>query len=666
MAVQLATPGVYIEEFTPGAPIEGVGTSTAAFIGTAQSGPVRKPTLVQSWDAFVAQFGGFVAEPTTGFLAPAVFGFFLNGGTACYIVRASAGAMAAGNLESRQGNNPSDPALVARARQEGGAGNTITVKVADSSLLTDLLAGVSPPLPDPVPTTLAAARASASLQAVSADRRTLTVDDNKGFAAGDRVLLAKGADTQTVVVESKSGTTGLALVAPVAGNTDFAGGTVRSADLAPKQRSLRVSVPDGLTLSRALPRGAQVSITLGGTGEVRKVDSAGGDTVTLADGLANAYGLADANNLPRIASLEFDLTVTDTAAVPPKVETFRLLSMGPDHPGHWGSVASALITLELPEKPPNPLPADLRPFAKTYALAGGAPDDRAGAVAAVVAAPESFLDLLKPYDDVSLVCAPGFTDKAVQQALIAHCETMHDRFAILDAKQSALPGSGIRDQFADVRSELGFAALYYPWIQVRNPVTGADLLWPPSGHIAGLYARTDAQRGVHKAPANQNIRGALGLERLVTDQEQGPLNDLGINVLRVFRGQGQPIVWGARTTAKDTNWRYVNIRRLFLFLEESIQQGINWAVFEPNNLQLWQKLKRTITEFLTRAWRDGALFGATADKAFYVRIDEALNPPATRSLGRLYIEIGVQPTYPAEFIVVRIGIWDGGAAIDEA
>jgi phage tail sheath protein FI len=242
---------------------------------------------------------------------------------------------------------------------------------------------------------------------------------------------------------------------------------------------------------------------------------------------------------------------------------------------------------------------------------------------------------------------------------------MYDRFAVLDSIPGVTPGNGIRDQLADVRSEKGFAGLYYPWIIARNPVNGKDELWPPSGHVTGIIARTDAQRGVHKAPANTNIRGALGLERRLTDQEQGDLNLMGINVLRVFPGQSQPLVWGARTTATDTNWQYINIRRLFLFVEESIEEGIRWAIFEPNNLQLWQKLKRTLNEFLNRVWRDGALFGAKAEDAYYVRIDEALNPASEQALGRLNIEIGLRPSYPAEFIIVRIGIWRGGSEVNE-
>jgi len=188
---------------------------------------------------------------------------------------------------------------------------------------------------------------------------------------------------------------------------------------------------------------------------------------------------------------------------------------------------------------------------------------------------------------------------------------------------------------------------------------------PPSGHMVGIYARSDATRGVHKAPANEVVRGAVGIVRPLSSVDQGQLNPIGVNVIRVFAAGGRPVLWGARTTATDRNWQYVNIRRLFLYLEESIQEGIGWAVFEPNDVALWQKLRRTITEFLTRAWRDGALFGRTREEAFYVTIDERLNPFSERALGRLTLEIGLNPTYPAEFIVVRIGIWPGGSEISE-
>ena len=194
------------------------------------------------------------------------------------------------------------------------------------------------------------------------------------------------------------------------------------------------------------------------------------------------------------------------------------------------------------------------------------------------------------------------------------------------------------------------------------------MLAPPSGHLAGAFARVDNSRGVHKAPANEIVRGALGLERALSDPQQEILNPEGVNAIRVFPGQARPVIWGARTTvAPDvTDWVYVNVRRLLLYIEESIQESLRWAVFEPNDLALWQKLKRTITAFLTGVWRDGALFGATAEEAFLVRIDEALNPPSSRALGRLFVEIKVAPVRPAEFIVVRIGLWDGGGEVSES
>ena len=273
-------------------------------------------------------------------------------------------------------------------------------------------------------------------------------------------------------------------------------------------------------------------------------------------------------------------------------------------------------------------------------------------------------------DDVNLVVAPAASD-TIQAAVVAHCEKMADRFAILDSAFKA-PPSGVNsviDQRAKVLSSRGYAALYYPWIIITDPMslTGNDTVpVPPSGHLAGIYGRSDTQRGVHKAPANEYITGALDLERILTNAEQGELNVEGIDCLRIFPGQ-RPIVWGARTTAPkdETPWRYINVRRLFLFIEESIQVGIRWAVFEPNDRTLWKKLDRTITEFLARVWRSGALFGKTAAEAFYVKIDDELNPPETRALGQVIIEIGISPVRPAEFVVVRIAMWDGGSTANE-
>jgi len=260
----------------------------------------------------------------------------------------------------------------------------------------------------------------------------------------------------------------------------------------------------------------------------------------------------------------------------------------------------------------------------------------------------------------------------VQQAVIAHCELMQDRFGVLDSLPGLPPfeagaNPGVDTQRRGLDSTRGYAALYYPWLRVPAAGRGAPVLVPPSGHICGIMARVDASRGVFKAPANENVNGAFDIQPggNLSNEEQGQLNLAGINVVRVFSGGGRPILWGARTTATNLSWLYVNVRRLFLFLEESIQEGIRYAVFEPNTPALWQSLKRTIVAFLTQQWRDGALFGNTPEEAFFVQIDETNNPFSEQALGRLHITIGARPAFPAEFIIVRIGISAGESEVTE-
>lgn len=259
-----------------------------------------------------------------------------------------------------------------------------------------------------------------------------------------------------------------------------------------------------------------------------------------------------------------------------------------------------------------------------------------------------------------------------QKELLAHCANMKDRFAILDAPPDLDP-EGIRtyrNETANFDGGSGkYGALYYPWISIANPApsNGQDriIMVPPSGHIAGIYARVDAERGVHKAPANEAVRGALKLERRLIDSEQGILNPLGINCIREFPGRGI-LVWGARTLAEESSeWRYINVRRLFNFVEESIYENTQWVVFEPNDMDTWERVKRTITEFLTRVWRSGALFGATPEQAFYVKCDAELNPPAVRDAGQLIVEVGIAPVKPAEFVIFRFKQLPGGGGVEE-
>ena len=271
-------------------------------------------------------------------------------------------------------------------------------------------------------------------------------------------------------------------------------------------------------------------------------------------------------------------------------------------------------------------------------------------------------------EEVTMVCVPDLMSAyqrgmigmdgvlAVQKAMIAHCELMKDRVAILDCPPGLTPQQMLdwRMNVAGHDSDRGYAALYYPWLVVGNPAAGgAATLVPPSGHIAGIWARNDGERGVHKAPANEIVRGAIALETQVTKGEQDMLNPKGINCIRAFPGRGIR-VWGARTISSNPSWRYLNVRRLFNFVEESIKEGTQWVVFEPNDRDLWERVKRDVGAFLTRVWLDGALFGATADEAFYVKCDDETNPPAVRDAGQLVIEIGIAPVKPAEFVIFKI------------
>ncbi len=305
------------------------------------------------------------------------------------------------------------------------------------------------------------------------------------------------------------------------------------------------------------------------------------------------------------------------------------------------------------------------------------------------------LTLLEAVDDVAIVAAPGFADPASYDALINHCqhELRQDRVAILDTVEQVddvgrltevgtvgsgsgtTTGSGTADASGGSGSSSGsggssgsssggglrpplspggYAAVYYPWLVVNDPVSGGQVTAPPSGHLAGVWARTDATRGVHKAPANTSIAGALGLVRPVSKGEQELLNPAGINCIRFFPGEGI-LVWGARTLAPEASeFRYINVRRLTNMIKETVLKNTRWAVFEPNHHPLWAALRRDVTAFLTNVWRDGALVGQTPQEAFFVKCDAETNPPEVRDEGRVVTLIGIAPVKPAEFVVFQL------------
>lgn len=278
------------------------------------------------------------------------------------------------------------------------------------------------------------------------------------------------------------------------------------------------------------------------------------------------------------------------------------------------------------------------------------------------------LHCFKEISEVAILCAPGVTNAAIQQEILSYCETFNI-FALLDAPES-LDGLKTYGLSADLNGLAGLsakcaskqAALYFPWVNVYDAEAGEDKLVAPSGFVAGVYGRVDRERGVHKAPANEPVRLAKSLAYSLSDTEQETLNQKGVNCIRDFSDMGIR-VWGARTTICDIDaeWRYINVRRVFNMVEKSVQNGSKWAVFEPNDAFLWIKLKRNITSFLTRIYNSGALAGANAGEAFFVKCDASNNPQENIDAGIVTVEVGIAVVKPAEFIVFKISQKDPGA-----
>jgi phage tail sheath protein FI len=297
------------------------------------------------------------------------------------------------------------------------------------------------------------------------------------------------------------------------------------------------------------------------------------------------------------------------------------------------------------------------------------------------------LQALEAEDEVAIVAAPGRIDAASYDAVLAHCEKLRDRVAILDgplrtddigaltrvstslrakAQERRAAGDAGPDKpsLRPRASDGGYGAFYFPGITTMDPITGQLVDTPVSGHVAGIWARNDAQRGVHKAPANELVRGALNVTQRLTFEEQGVLNPAGVNCIRYFPREGIR-VWGARTLDDAASeWRYLNVRRLFNMIEESIAEATRWIVFEPNDRTLWKSIRRDIGAFLTRVWRDGALMGRTAEEAFFVKCDEETNPDDVIDAGMVVAIIGIAPVKPAEFVIFRISQHAGGVEID--
>ncbi|MDB5425930.1 MAG: phage tail sheath family protein [Phenylobacterium sp.] len=345
---------------------------------------------------------------------------------------------------------------------------------------------------------------------------------------------------------------------------------------------------------------------------------------------------------------------------PQVLEDFDDLTLQPASPNYWEKRLkgrSGLVKVTLNPQPGQP--ANVGAVAGQF-LAGGVENAGAPDMADFVgdaAVPDQRTGLsalgLDEYRDIALVYAPAIVDAAIIGAIVTHCENERFRFAVVDAPANS---GDVAAPELDPRTNLReteYAAFYYPWIEIADPATGARQKVPPGGHVLGVYARSDVERGVFKAPANELVRGALDLEYNIDERTQDVLNPRGVNAIRKFPGRGIRI-WGARTLSSNALWKYVSVRRLFIFLEHSIYDGTQWVVFEPNDERLWARVKDTIRLFLRTQWRNGAMMGETEDEAFQIACDRSTMTQDDILNGRLICEIGIAPVRPAEFVVFKI------------
>lgn len=612
-------PGVFVEEIDSGSkPIEGVGTNTAAFIGYAKSGEFNKPTFIANWTQF------------------------------CQIY---------------------------------GEEENVLVKALCDEL------GLS------APEVVAAKRASRkswmdyAMSAVSA-----AIRDRGGKAeAGKCKTWPEFLKKYQVPQGSLPYLEGSYLAHAVRGYYDNGGG---------RAYIVRVARPDDIAALSYNPTGAPAppaaaQVVVGGiTFKALKPGPEGND-------IAVEVEAADGD--------DFRIKVT-------KGSDTEQFGYGRDKPLNVGTVADALKKSKLVEVVATATAT--KPAAKTYTLTGGgalattgpgtaltpAGSAVAGSLAKVT--PADFIgdeaqrtgfNGLATVEDINFIAAPdlvagAFTrvetgsDGAAEEvltltddrkqaildaqcALVAYCERMGDRMAILDPLPGLTPQE-MRDTTNNTpyNCDHGQGTIYYPWIKIVDPTRkGQQLFCPPSGHVAGVWTRVGVERGVHKAPANEALLGAVALEAIVTKGEQEILNPDGINAIRSFPGTGIRI-WGARTlaTVGNPSWKYVNVRRLFNYLEKSMERGLQWVVFEPNDEDLWGRVRRNLSAFLWTEWKEGKLFGSVPEEAYYVKCDAETNPQEMIDLGRLYVEIGVNPVKPAEFVIIRIGQWSGASSVAEA
>ena len=538
--------------------MEGVGTSTAGFIGMAEKGKViGTPEFVTSFADFNRKFGGYLPETTYGeyrYLAYAVEQFFANGGSRCYVMRTAAADAVTASVSAA--------GISISAKNPGKWGNEIKV------------------------TAVAATKGKTAVLEATGDEATgkvYTVANGSIFAEGD-----------TIVIRNNGKVTGYNKIAMVQGNTI----------------TLTVPVKEDLTDKSPVPR---------------KV----------------------------LSTCEMNLEVSYRD----QVELYEGVSLNQSSASFITKVLAKSELVDVAANPLSVFTAEADAEKAIVFLAGGSDGGKKGITDDVFMGTDggpgkrTGLAAFKELNNVSIMAIPGVTSPAVQLALVAHCTNTGASFAVLDVPQHLTKPQDVLAHREKIDSD--YAAMYHPWIQIYDALNKKPAYIPPSGAVCGIYARSDVERGVHKAPANEVVYNCIGLSCLYNKAEQDILNPAGVNLIRALPGQGIR-VWGARTCSSNSLWKYVNVRRLFIYLEESIKSQTNWAVFEPNDEMLWARVGRTIRAFLRDMWRSGALVGNTEDQAFYVNIGRDTMSQSDILNGRLICEIGVAPSRPAEFVIFRI------------